>query len=81
MVNVVAEAGEEESQHLQVRQEGEVVAALVEYVAEVSHGEGVVPVVIGWVPVATFHHQHKPYVYTYAARSIFIIIHVCTCTD
>ena len=72
VVDVVAEAGEEESQHLKVRQEGEVVAALVQYVAEVGHGEGVVPVMIGWIPVATLHHQHKPYMYTYAAIKEYI---------
>ena len=60
MVNVVAKAGEEESQGLQVRQEGEVVTALVEHVAKVGHGEGVVPIMIGWVPVITFYHQNEP---------------------
>ena len=60
VVNVVAEAGEEESEDLQVGQEGEVIAALVEHIAEMGHGECVVPIMIGWVPVATFHHQNKP---------------------
>ena len=60
MVNVVAEAGEEESQDLEVRQEGEVVTALVEHVAEVGHRQGVVPIMIGWVPVTTFYQQNKP---------------------
>jgi hypothetical protein len=59
VVNVVAETGEEESQGLQVRQEGEVVTALVEHVAKVGHGEGVVPIMIGWVPVITFYHQNE----------------------
>jgi hypothetical protein len=33
---------------------------LVEDVAEVGHGEGVVPVVVGRVSVAALHHQNKP---------------------
>ena len=60
MVNVVTEAGEEESQDLEVCQEGEVVTALVEDVAEVGHGQGVVPIMIGWVSVTTFYQQNKP---------------------
>ena len=60
MVNVVAKAGEEESQDLQVCQEGEVVTALVEHVAKVGHREGVVPIMIGWVSVTTFYHQNEP---------------------
>lgn len=60
MVNVVTEAGEEESQDLEVHQEGEMVTALVEHVAEVGHRQGMVPIMIGWVPVTTFYQQNKP---------------------
>ena len=60
VVNVMAEAGEEEGKDLQVCQEGEMVTALVEDVAEVGHRECMVPIVIGWVPVTTFYHQNKP---------------------
>ena len=56
----MTQTGEEESQHLQVGEEGEVVAVLVQHVAEVGHRESVVPVVVGWVSVASLHHQDEP---------------------
>ena len=56
MVNVVAETGEEEREDLQVCQEGEVAAVLVQHIAEVGHRQCMVPVVIGWVPITTFDH-------------------------
>lgn len=60
----MTQAGKEKCQHLKVRQEGEVITALVKHIAEVSNREGVVPIVVWWVPVASFHHKNKPYLYT-----------------
>ena len=60
VVNVVAEAGDEEGQHLHVLQGRELVTILEENVTEVGYREGVVPVVVGRVTVALFHHQQKP---------------------
>ena len=60
VVNVMAEAGDEQGQGLDVRQGGELVAVLEEHIAEVGHREAVEPVVVGRVAVALPHHQHKP---------------------
>ena len=56
VVDVVAEAGEEEGKYLDVREQPQVVTVLEEQVAEVSHGEGVEPVVVGRVAVPSLHH-------------------------
>ena len=60
MVNVVTEAGDEESQHLLGREEGELVAVLMEQVAEVCDGESMEPVMVGGVTIALLYHQQKP---------------------
>lgn len=56
MINVMAEAREEEGQDLKIREEGEVVTVLMQHIAAVGNREGMVPVVVGWVSVASFHH-------------------------
>ena len=64
MVNIVAEAGDEESQDLQVTQDtGETTTVLEEGVAEVSDREGVGPVVVGRIAISFLHHQYKPMQY------------------
>ena len=60
VVNVVAETGYKECQHLKVTQNRETVAVHEERVTEVSHGEGVRPVVVGRVTVSLLDHQDKP---------------------
>ena len=60
VVNVVAETGDEEGQRLHAVQGRELVTILEENVAEVGYREGVVPVVVGRITVALFHHQQKP---------------------
>ena len=60
VVNVVAETGDKECQHLKVTQDRETIAIHEERVTEVSHREGVRPVVVGRVTVSLLDHQDKP---------------------
>ena len=55
----MAEAGQEEGKDFNVSEHPEVVTVLVEGVAEVGHREGMEPVVVGRVAVASLHHQYK----------------------
>jgi hypothetical protein len=57
----MAEAGDEETQYLQVAQDArEAATVLEEGVAEVSHREGMGPVVVGRIAITFLHHQYKP---------------------
>jgi len=56
VVNVMAEAGDKQSQGLDVLQGREVVAVLEQHIAEVGHREAMVPVVVRRVSVALPHH-------------------------
>ena len=60
MVNVVAETGDKESEDLRGGEEGELVAMVVQQVAEVGDGDSVEPVVVGGVTIPLLHHQQKP---------------------
>ena len=56
----MAETGDEESKDLQVTQDGQTTTVLEESVAEVSHREGVGPIVVRRIAIALLHHQYKP---------------------
>ena len=61
MVDIVAETGDKESEDLKITQDtGETTTVLKKSVAEVSHGEGMGPVVIGRIPITFLHHQYEP---------------------
>lgn len=61
VVNVVTHAWNKQGQDLKIGQHLlQLWAILEESVAEMSHGEGVHPVMIGRVPVAFLNHHHKP---------------------
>lgn len=59
MVNIMAETGDEKSQDFKVAQDGQTTTVLEEGIAEVSHREGMRPVVVRRVTVAFLHHQYK----------------------
>ena len=60
VVDIMSEARDKESQYLQVTEHREPVTLLVQQVAEVSHREGVLPVVVGGVTIAFLYHENKP---------------------
>lgn len=77
VVNVMAEAGDEQSQGLDVLQGRELVAVLEEHVAEMGHREAMVPVVVRRVSVALPHHQHKPA----GQKTTLILSRIGICTE
>lgn len=61
VVNVMTHAWNKQGQDLKIGQHLlQLWAILEKSVAEMSHGEGVHPVMVGRVPVAFLNHHHKP---------------------